>query len=336
MTTLRILLELADDKCIEAIEAQPHIRPAGSHVNARGCAQAEHNYTSPRTAIRRRNVVPSNPALTPIRRPPDSSTNKAVCRACGAAGRSTTSTGISDTAGSVLLLRSNEPRHASIRFEYLFSEDSDNPCCRQYSVRFSSLRSNDATSSATSARLRRRRLGCSDWDDVLFMHPVNHEIYACESMAFPEGILESNRQSNMIIANHLMLLLNNDPDSVIEFFRKNSALADHEISFYAVGLAFLKKGLLPEAEEHLRLSDLLEPDPMTKAYLAETLYRRGRCAEALETCRDATLLIEQYELRSAADLDGEARDPGHYPYQLKKGLRSALLAVEGKSLISIG
>jgi len=191
MTTLRILLELADDKCIEAIEAQPHIRPAGSHVNARGCAQAEHNYTSPRTAIRRRNVVPSNPALTPIRRPPDSSTNKAVCRACGAAGRSTTSTGISDTAGSVLLLRSNEPRHASIRFEYLFSEDSDNPCCRQYSVRFSSLRSNDATSSATSARLRRRPLGCSDWDDVLFMHPVNHEIYACESMAFPEGIRSS-------------------------------------------------------------------------------------------------------------------------------------------------
>jgi len=156
------------------------------------------------------------------------------------------------------------------------------------------------------------------------------------ALALSTEAFESNRQSNMIIANHLMLLLNNDPDSVIEFFRKNSALADHEISFYAVGLAFLKKGLLPEAEEHLRLSDLLEPDPMTKAYLAETLYRRGRCAEALETCRDATLLIEQYELRSAADLDGEARDPGHYPYQLKKGLRSALLAVEGKSLISIG
>lgn len=76
-----------------------------------------------------------------------------------------------------------------MRFEYLFSELSDNPCCRQYSVRLSPLRSNAATSSATSARLRRRRVGCSDWDDVVFMHPVNHAISAGKSMAFPEGIL---------------------------------------------------------------------------------------------------------------------------------------------------
>ena len=67
MTALRILLELADDKSIETIEAQPHIRPAGSHEDARGRAQTQHRYSCPSTAIRRRNVVPSNPALTPIR-----------------------------------------------------------------------------------------------------------------------------------------------------------------------------------------------------------------------------------------------------------------------------
>lgn len=156
MTALRILLELADDKSIEPIKAPPHICRAGSHENARGCAQAEHNYTSPSTAIRRRNVAPSNPVPTPIRRPPDSSTNKAVCDASCAAKRSTTSTGTSETAGVVRSLGSHQPRLSlPIRFEYLFSEDSDNPCCRQYSVRLSPLRSNADTSSATSARLRR-------------------------------------------------------------------------------------------------------------------------------------------------------------------------------------
>ena len=93
---------------------------------------------------------------TPIRRPQDRSTNKAVCDASCAAGRSTTSTGMSDTAGAVHARPSDEPRLSSpSRFEYLFSEDSDNPCWRQYSVRFSPLRSKAATGSATSARLRR-------------------------------------------------------------------------------------------------------------------------------------------------------------------------------------
>lgn len=102
MTARGILLKLADHKSIKAIETEPHIRRSGSHVDASGCAQAEHNYTSPRTAIRRRSVAPSNPAPTPIRQPPDSSTNKAVCHACCATGRSSsTSTGISETAGAV-------------------------------------------------------------------------------------------------------------------------------------------------------------------------------------------------------------------------------------------
>ncbi len=156
MTALRILLELAHDKSIETIKAAPHICLAGCHVDTRGCAQTQHNYTSPRTAIRRRNVAPSNPLPTPIRRPQDKSTNKAVCDPSCAAGRSTTSTGMSDTAGAVHARPSDEPRLSSpIRFEYLFNEDSDNPSWRQYSVRFSPLRSNAATSSATSARLRR-------------------------------------------------------------------------------------------------------------------------------------------------------------------------------------
>ena len=102
MTARGIVLQLADHNSIKAIETEPHIRRSGSHVDARGCAQAEHNYTSPSTAIRRRSVAPSNPAPTPIRRPPDSSTNKDVCHACCAAGRSSsTSTGRSETAGAV-------------------------------------------------------------------------------------------------------------------------------------------------------------------------------------------------------------------------------------------
>ena len=100
MTALRILLELPNDKSIEAIEAEPHVRRAGGHENARGRAQTEHRYTSPSATIKRRSVTASNPAHTPIRRPPDSSTYKAVCDASCATGRSTTSTGISDTAGA--------------------------------------------------------------------------------------------------------------------------------------------------------------------------------------------------------------------------------------------
>ena len=45
MTTLGVLLQLADHKSIEAIEPEPHIGFAGSHENARGRAQAQHRAT---------------------------------------------------------------------------------------------------------------------------------------------------------------------------------------------------------------------------------------------------------------------------------------------------
>ena len=157
-----------------------------------------------------------------------------------------------------------------------------------------------------------------------------------KALALSTEAIEANAPLNTIIENHIMLLSMHDADSAIEFFQKNSALVNQDVGFFAVGKAFLRRGLLPEAEENIRLSDLLLPDPFTKAYLAETLYRRGRYAEALETCRNATFMIEEFELRSAADFDGVTRNPGHYPYEQKKALRSALLAVEGKSLISIG
>src|SRR5487761_2283735 len=99
MAALRVFLQLSDDKSIEPIESEPHVRHARGHENARGRAQAEHRYTSPSATIKRRSVTASNPAPTPIRRPPDSSTYKAVCDASCTTARSTTSTGISDTAG---------------------------------------------------------------------------------------------------------------------------------------------------------------------------------------------------------------------------------------------
>jgi hypothetical protein len=39
MAALWVLLQLAGNKSIEAIEAKPHVRFARSHENARGCAQ---------------------------------------------------------------------------------------------------------------------------------------------------------------------------------------------------------------------------------------------------------------------------------------------------------
>ncbi|PYV01165.1 MAG: hypothetical protein DMG26_14170, partial [Acidobacteria bacterium] len=68
----------------------------------------------------------------------------------------------------------------------------------------------------------------------------------------------------------------------------------------------------------------------------EVLYRLGRYAEAQETCREGRILIERFEIRAAADFDGQIRNPSHYPYTQKKGFIKAFLAVEGKCLVALG
>jgi tetratricopeptide (TPR) repeat protein len=139
-----------------------------------------------------------------------------------------------------------------------------------------------------------------------------------------------------VIENHLSLLQMNSPRRAVEFCRDNSQLLTSDVGYYAAGKAFLKTGLLAEAEEYLRLSDALLPDPSTKSYLAEVLYRLGRYGEAQETCRDGRLLIEAFEIKAAADFDGNVRNASHYPYEQKKGLNKAFLAVEGKCLVAMG
>src|ERR1039458_2909860 len=58
LTTLRVLLQLADHKSIEAIKAQTHVGFASSHENARGRAQAQHRATPVRA---RRSAVSAWP-----------------------------------------------------------------------------------------------------------------------------------------------------------------------------------------------------------------------------------------------------------------------------------
>jgi hypothetical protein len=116
----------------------------------------------------------------------------------------------------------------------------------------------------------------------------------------------------------------------------HSSSVETDIGFHAAGRAYLSLGHLPEAEENLILSDSLLPDPMTKVYLAEIFYRMGRFAEAFQTCQSGAALLESFEIRAAADFDGTIRNPSHYPYQQKKGLRKAFLAIEGKSLMALG
>lgn len=147
---------------------------------------------------------------------------------------------------------------------------------------------------------------------------------------------EDDPSSSHIAGNYLMLLAMHDPDRAIDFFRNHSTCLNEDVGLFAAGQAFLAKGLLAEAEEHLRLSDLLLPEPMTKSFLAETLYRRGRYAEALGVAQAGISDLEQFRLRTASDFDGEVRNPSHYNFELKNQIRAQLLAVEGKSLMTVG
>ena len=157
-----------------------------------------------------------------------------------------------------------------------------------------------------------------------------------KALKLSEQALHSAPTLAPVVENHLALLSVSEPSKGVDFFRDNSSLITGDIGFYAAGQAFLRMGFLTEAEENLRLSDSLQPDPMTKVYLAEVLYRLGRYAEAQKLCCEGKILIDSFTIRAADDFDGEIRNPSHYPYTQKKGLVKAFLTVEGKCLVALG
>ncbi len=170
----------------------------------------------------------------------------------------------------------------------------------------------------------------SSWAFAIHVHdPV-------KSLHISTLAVTSDDPTGLVIANHLAILSYCDPQQAVAFYGAHSTSINCDVGFYAAGTAYLRLGHLPEAEENLILSDSLLPDPMTKVYLAETLYRLGRFGDALQTCSTGLALLDSFEINAMCDFDGKTRNPSHYPYQQKKGLRKAFLAVEGKCLIVLG
>jgi tetratricopeptide (TPR) repeat protein len=165
----------------------------------------------------------------------------------------------------------------------------------------------------------------------------------CTASCDPESAIRLSKEAveaapgdNTIIENHLAILCDHQPEAAVQFFREHQFEVKDDVGFLAAGKAFLRTECFSEAEEHLRLAVLIDPDPRTKAYLAETLLRMNRPGEALLLCRDLAASIELYEEDSPKDFDGEIRNPVRVPYKLKKHLKRALLAIEGKCLIELG
>ena len=65
--------------------------------------------------------------------------------------------------------------------------------------------------------------------------------------------------------------------------------------------------MLPEAEEHFRLADLLRNDRATKAHLAETLFRLERYAEALKIVKDGLKDLGRFNPKNFGDCDRKQR-----------------------------
>jgi tetratricopeptide (TPR) repeat protein len=134
----------------------------------------------------------------------------------------------------------------------------------------------------------------------------------------------------------LVILALRHPEKAIEYFRTVSDLIATDSGFYTIGTAFLRQGMLPEAEEHLRVADLLAENRANKAHLAETLFRLERYAEALKIAEDGLKKLERFTPKSFGDCDGKERI--HSPEWRDLAVQNSgnLLLIKGKALIAIG
>lgn len=147
---------------------------------------------------------------------------------------------------------------------------------------------------------------------------------------------EARPSCSDVFENHLAILSEIDPTACVDFFQKSSWRPKSDIGYFAVGKAALRIGLDEQAEENLRTAHMLVPDPVTKAFLSEALFRLGRYSEAAECCSEGIAALEAYETNSFADFDGERRNPLHLYFKAKKSLRLAFLAVQSKILMALG
>ena len=176
---------LLKSACTEAI-FYIGLRFSGPNPSLYTVAVPASSYAASSTSSSRGSVSASNPAPMPICRPPASSICIALRLADCAIALSTSSTGISETAG---MTRVTSSRHMPLGplapLRCRLNVQCDRACRRQYPARLRPLGSNPATRTATSARLRRRPSVCVA---VLFMHPVQHAERVRQSMVLPECI----------------------------------------------------------------------------------------------------------------------------------------------------
>lgn len=144
-----------------------------------------------------------------------------------------------------------------------------------------------------------------------------------------------------VIENHLMLLSLDDQEEACRFFYGHEGMVKSDVGFFAVGTAFLRLGHLLLAEDYLRKSENILADPMTKVYLAHTLYELDRFDDARELCQAGRTQVQTFSVSDGEQKDVETSTArgesfSFYPYRQKKALSKALLAIEGKCLIALG
>jgi len=138
-----------------------------------------------------------------------------------------------------------------------------------------------------------------------------------------------------------MLLSLDDQEEACRFFYGHEGTVESDVGFFAVGTAFLRLGHLLLAEDYLRKSENILADPMTKVYLAHTLYELGRFDDARELCQAGRTQVQTFSISDGEQKDVETSTASgesfsFYSYRQKKALSKALLAIEGKSLIALG
>jgi tetratricopeptide (TPR) repeat protein len=139
-----------------------------------------------------------------------------------------------------------------------------------------------------------------------------------------------------IIENHLSVLCAKAPDEAMDFLARHTADLATDVGFYSAGLTCLSSGQYAMAEEYLRAAASCKSDPLTSRYLAETLFCLGRYGNALNEVRDGVMSLEGYTVQGLPDLDGVQRFGYRLPYDQKRYLRKAFLALEGKLLCELG
>jgi tetratricopeptide (TPR) repeat protein len=187
-------------------------------------------------------------------------------------------------------------------------------------------------------------LGKSEQIDALFEEAakskggrenIDPQIRACWAMyisstdpekaiCLSKEVLDASPSNSTAVVTHLGLLSLLDPTASLGFFKEHRSMIKNPGALCFAGLASLRLGLLPEAEEYLRVSALFGHDPQPKAYFAEALYRLNRPAEALLVCREATVWVEQYSESMLIDFGIRRQNPMHYGYIDKKYFREPL------------